>query len=228
MKSGAVSVPDEGRIVGDPRTARENEMVRRILLGALSAASRQGARGLSVRDIAAAAGVSRATVYRYFDSRQAVLAGMSDLPRRCWERQLQEVLYSSPDADDRVRLVLRSLFRTLEVLPAAKRHLERDPGYVLSYLEKHMDDLADTIAVALAPALDEAQAVRSGELGRQEAAEIVLRMFLGETLIPSGCGYGLDQQVIGFWSLVGGRTPDLFVDRVTPGPALRLVRTEPA
>src|SRR3546814_8051875 len=52
--------------------------VLKILDGALRAISEMGARRLSMRDISDASGVSRGTLYRYFSSREEVLAAVSE------------------------------------------------------------------------------------------------------------------------------------------------------
>src|SRR3546814_2736044 len=51
--------------------------VLKILDGALRAIGEMGARRLSMRDISDASGVSRGTLYRYFSSREEVLAAVS-------------------------------------------------------------------------------------------------------------------------------------------------------
>src|SRR3546814_3804946 len=52
--------------------------VLKILDGALRAISEMGARRLSMRDISDASGVSRGPLYRYFSSREEVLAAVSE------------------------------------------------------------------------------------------------------------------------------------------------------
>ena len=53
---------------------RPDNAMQKILVGTMSALSRQGTHKLSVSDICEASHVARGTFYRYFDSKEQVLA----------------------------------------------------------------------------------------------------------------------------------------------------------
>jgi AcrR family transcriptional regulator len=56
---------------------RAEKSVEKVLVGTMSMLGRQGARKLSVSDICAASGVARGTFYRYFSSKEEVLAAVN-------------------------------------------------------------------------------------------------------------------------------------------------------
>ena len=70
-KAGQTSQPKEWR--------REiNPSLLRILDGTLAAIARHGTSMLSMTDIAAASGVSRATLYRYFSQKEDLLSALGE------------------------------------------------------------------------------------------------------------------------------------------------------
>ncbi|ROO88006.1 TetR family transcriptional regulator [Actinocorallia herbida] len=202
-----------------PRERHPDEVVRRILLGALSAASVSGVERLSMRAVAAASGVSRGTVYRYFSSRAALLECMNENVRHRWEIVLRELLSSEPDPGRHVHWVMHSLSGTRLGLPESQALYARDPGYVLTYLNRHMHDFVSAIELALAPVLQTAGAVRSGDLTVRDTADLLIRIGISDFLVPNDdagpFADRLDRRVEAFWSMVGGSTslPD---DRSVP------------
>jgi AcrR family transcriptional regulator len=185
--------------------ARNAEMVQRILAGALAAATRRSAENLSMGEVAAAAGVSRSTVYRYFSSREAVLRCMSEQVRRRWELVMEEAIRAAPGEEQRVRVVMRSIVGMSELIPESKAIIERDPGYALAYLKLRFPDFVDTVVRALAPVTGYAAAVRAGLLDDRDVAEILLRIAMADFLMPGERTTSVSEQVDAFWSFVGGR-----------------------
>ena len=60
---------------------RAERAVQKILAGTMKALSRQGASKLSVSDICEASHIARGTFYRYFDSKDEVLAALGHTPK---------------------------------------------------------------------------------------------------------------------------------------------------
>ncbi|WP_326731682.1 TetR/AcrR family transcriptional regulator [Streptomyces phaeochromogenes] len=213
------------RLVQKPKTVREAEMVQRIVTGALRAASRRGVSGLSVHDIAVSAGVSRATVYRYFSSREAVLDCMGARLRQYWEQALREAIRADPDPDHRVRLVMQSMLSMDDLIPETKAIRERELGFVLAYVQRHFVEYIQVIEWALAPVVDRSKAVWTGALTSREAAEMLLRIVMADSFVPGGRLGGLTERVDAFRALVGGRVPDSDMRATAPaaqGPGLGL------
>ena len=209
------------------RTARHEQMVQRILAGALRAAARSGAESVSMGEIATAAGVSRSTVYRYFSSRDAVLQCMGERVRRRWEQVLSEAVLAEAAESERVRVVIRSVQRMHELIPESKIIVASDPAYALAFLKQRFPDFVGTVVQALSPVIGHAAAVRAGMLDEREAAEILLRIAMSDLLVPDGQTVTLAEQVEAFWTFVGGRVTGADLPRPRNGrsvrPAIRAV-----
>lgn len=205
--------------------AHQTQVVQRILTGALAAATRRGVDSLSMGEIAAAAGVSRRTVYRYFSSRDAVLACMSEQVRRRWEALLYEAVRAVPAEEHRVQVVMRSIMSMSDVIPESKTIIESAPAYALAYLQQHFPDFVETVVTAMVPVLGTAAAVRAGMLNEREVAEILLRIAMADFLVPGGGAGALPERVDAFWSFVGGQVPggDRPRPRLARAPAVRAV-----
>src|SRR3546814_12552269 len=81
--------------------------VLQILAGALRAISDMAARRLSTRDISDASGVSRGTLYRYFSSREEVLAPVSEFVCVTFEDGVREVGRYIADPIDGCRPIMQ-------------------------------------------------------------------------------------------------------------------------
>jgi AcrR family transcriptional regulator len=205
--------------------AHRARTAQRILEGALTAATRHGVDSLSMGEIAAGAGVSRRTVYRYFSSRDAVLMCMSEQVRRRWELLLYEGVRAAPAEDQRVEVVMRSILRMAEVIPESKTIFENAPAYGLAYLQQHFPDFVEVVVGTMTPVLETAAAVRAGMLNEREVAEILLRIAMAEFFVPGDGVSSLSERVDAFWSFVGGQVPreDRPQPRAARAPAVRAV-----
>jgi AcrR family transcriptional regulator len=197
-----------------PRDRRPDDVVARILAGALTAASKGGVRRLSMGEVAAAAGVSRRTLYRYFSSRAALLECMNDKVRRRWEAAVEESLRHEQEPTRQVRQVLASFSGTLVELPGHQTLFARDPGYVMVYLHEHMDFFVDTVVRLVGRVLGAAEAVRSGPLTVREAAELLVRIgmsdFLVHDVVSDPAEERLEQRLAAFWSMVGDLDREMY------------------
>src|SRR4051794_3759689 len=68
------------------------EVTAKVVEGALRAIARFGLTKLTVDDVAREAGISRATLYRYFEGRGAVLAAVVEAETERLQRGLDEAL----------------------------------------------------------------------------------------------------------------------------------------
>jgi TetR/AcrR family transcriptional repressor of mexCD-oprJ operon len=94
------------------RPAPRHALQQRVSAAILDAAARVlGGRGeqASMSDVAAAAGVARATLYRYFPSRQALLDELARLAVRDAGERLASARIDEVDAEEGVRRAIRAL-----------------------------------------------------------------------------------------------------------------------
>jgi AcrR family transcriptional regulator len=104
------------------------QRVARAILDAAAAEFVRAGEGASMNDVAAAAGVARATVYRYFPSRQALLDSLAEVAvDEAAERLQASRIDEVPVADAIVRTV-RALVETGDAFVVVAQNRARDAG----------------------------------------------------------------------------------------------------
>jgi AcrR family transcriptional regulator len=160
-----------------------NPTEERILTAALGLIGRQGVQRLGMAQIADAAGVSRGTLYRYFPSRDHVLAAAADYDEVRFRSGLDEVLSSVQAPEERIGAFVGYAFDFIRSHPA-RPLFESEPGFVLRYLLDHTPALRGELTERLGDALDTVPAVRAGSLDRDELADVIVRLFVSSWIIP--------------------------------------------
>ncbi|HWD54753.1 MAG TPA: TetR/AcrR family transcriptional regulator [Acidimicrobiales bacterium] len=155
----------------------------RILIAALGLIGRQGVQRLGMAQIADAAGVARGTLYRYFPSRDHVLAAAADYDEARFSAGLDEVLASVQEPEARIGAFVGYAFDFIRSHPA-RGLFESEPGFVLSYLLDHLPALRGELIGRLGDALDTVPAVKAGELDREQLADVIVRLFASSWIIP--------------------------------------------
>jgi len=162
--------------VSTPAETRE-----RILAGALTCIEREGLAATSVEDVARAAAVSRATVYRHFPGgrEQLVTETVTWEVARFFAR-VEATVATEPDLASRLRLALASGHRSLEAHALLHRLLRTEPEAVMTELSVATDLVLELIVAYLADQLVAEQAagrVRA-DLDVAEAADHLGRLYL--------------------------------------------------
>src|SRR5580704_7247716 len=91
-----------GRAPDGASGGSSNSTEERILTAALGLIGRRGVRRLGMREIAEASGVSRGTLYRYFPSKEHVLAAAANYDERRFTDGLALALTAVSDPADRI------------------------------------------------------------------------------------------------------------------------------
>ena len=90
---------------------RPDQRTPELLEAALHVFARQGYRNTSLDEVAKAAGVTKGTVYHYFDTKEDLLRGVLDHYHKLAFGRAEQVLKeTSLPASSRIRLVVRKLF----------------------------------------------------------------------------------------------------------------------
>ena len=147
-----------------------------------------------MREIAETAGVSRGTLYRYFPSKDHVLAAAAEYDgngsptgsMRCWPRR------GTPE--DRITSFMAYAFDFIRTHPC-RPLFESEPGFVMSYLLDHLPALRGELVQRLGDALDAVPAVAAGTLGRDQLADVIVRLFASSWIIPETDDASLVQSV---------------------------------
>jgi len=181
-----VTVARAGVEVGrtDSFTARTfSATEEQILIAALSLIGRQGVQRLGMAQIADAAGVARGTLYRYFPSRDHVLAGAADYDEARFRAGLEEALNTVHEPEARIVAFVGYAFDFIRSHPA-RPLFESEPGFVLSYLLEHLPAMRGVLIARLGDSLDTVPAVKGGDLDREQIADVIVRLFASSWIIP--------------------------------------------
>lgn len=183
--------------------ATTTDTVERILDGALRALARRGSKRLAMSDICEEAGVSRGTLYRYFRSKEEVLAAISEHIEQAYESLLAEAIEREPALEDRLQVVLKTTF-SYAGATAPRLLLEADPTFTLHRLREDFPFFVKVAKKALGPVLDESEMVKSGRMTTTAFVEIVQWISLGAHLVPSAHADQLPEVLSALWESASG------------------------
>lgn len=127
-------------------------------------------------DVCQEAGVSRGTLYRYFPTRDQLLAAAADHVQRRFEQAVSAAVAADPDRSDRVAVVVGAVV-TFGNGERYRRLLDNEPGLVRDYFAKRLEKFVEPVAVALAPATGGDDSV-SPRLDPWTVADILVRLAL--------------------------------------------------
>lgn len=160
-----------------------NPTEQKILLGAIDALGRRGSRSLSMSDVALAANVSRATLYRYFRTKEAVLEAVSEYISTAFVRGADRIARTVKEPTERLKAIM-SLQIKLATEEFIKRITEVEPGLVLKFLADHYERHVDAMRRVLDPLYDQIEATTGFEVDREVLSGSVLRMHLSLVIVP--------------------------------------------
>lgn len=174
--------------------------VQQILEGALRALGRHGQRKLSMTDIAESAEVSRGTLYRHFENKNAVLDGVTDYLRQRMETVVTDkAARGDLSGPEKVRVVLRALSDLME--SREFRDIIRvDPGFALAFLESQLGYFGSVVERALQHTFAEVAAVRAGHLTGFQVADLLVRLTITMHLLPTTRGAAVPDRMAALWT----------------------------
>lgn len=200
----------------DTERPNASASVQKILDGAIRAINDLGARRLSMSDISDAGGVSRGTLYRYFSSKEEVLAAVSEYVCASFEDGIRAVGRDIADPIERFRTVMRFFARfTNERSP--ERVFEVEPAFHLEFFRSHFARHKAAVRDALEPVLDHFDELTDEPIDRDGFVEALVRLQLSTLIVPAG------ERWMKFWD----RAPDMlerWALRIADGSANNLER----
>jgi AcrR family transcriptional regulator len=171
--------------VGQRPAGANGRSLQRILDGAIAALSRRGATQLSMTDVCDAAGISRATLYRYFSSKEDLLAAVGEYVSTNFIDGIKAAVAGSAVPIDRLRLVLEFFIRyTAQV--KSDRMLEIEPAFVLKFLQSHFTQHVAVFNQALSPVYDDIETHLGIRVNRLLVSEMLLRAEQSTIIVPAG------------------------------------------
>jgi AcrR family transcriptional regulator len=157
------------------------EVTAKVVDGALRAIARFGLTKLTVDDVAREAGISRATLYRYFPGRGAVLAAVVQSETERLQRGLDEALGEATTLAEALAAVGGYGARAFADHEALQHLLATEPGTVLPHLcFAGADSLLGVAAARIAPHLCRFM----GPLEARRTGEWLARIVLSYGLAP--------------------------------------------
>ena len=158
--------------------------VQKILDGTLRAMRMIGARRVSMSDISDASGVSRGTLYRYFASKEDVLAAVSEHVCASFERGIIEAGEGIADPIERLRAVMRFYSRfTIERVPEG--FFEVEPAFHLDFLRSHFTRHKAAVRIATNPSLDHFERLTGSTIDRGAFVDTLVRLQLSTLIVPA-------------------------------------------
>ncbi len=155
----------------------------RILDAAFEAVARFGLSRLTVDDVARLAGVSRQTVYRYFDSKDALILALVAREEEALLEGVRAAHREAPSLREAIRRSVLYCLRSTREHPLLDRLLASEPEVLLPYLTTRAGGLIDRARLTLETLVAERDEVRP-ELAPR-AADMAVRAIVSYTLTPS-------------------------------------------
>lgn len=162
-------------------TRHPNEL--KIFKGAQVALAQYGLGKLTMNDVCRAAGVSRATVYRYFPGREELLKELSLWEEACFVEDLTESV-SNAEPAKRFKILMDRLAAIPQDYPTLLPLLENDPGYVLSNLRILFPTILEHSRKLMAPLVTDTWNTAESNLTVDALVECFLRLALTTYLFP--------------------------------------------
>ena len=168
--------------VSEPAAKLPPSIVR-IMQGALKAIAARGTRRLSMSDICDASGISRGTLYRYFSTKEDVLAAVSEYVSVDFESGVRDAAETSRDPIERFRAVMR-FFYDYTINHSPERIFEIEPSFHLDFFRSHFVRHRIAVRAALDLSFDHLDALIDEPLDRNALTEALVRMQLSTLIIP--------------------------------------------
>jgi AcrR family transcriptional regulator len=161
----------------------ESATAEAIVSAARWASAERGTGRLTMSAVAAAAGVSRPTLYRWFPTKDELLAAISEYELEQFDIGLQAVIRAHRSPRRRLEATLRYVvsYQDYSKVPDP---IGVDPGFALESIARANDPYVEILARLLGDALLEVPAVRAGTLTAEQAAELFLRVAYSHYLVP--------------------------------------------
>ncbi len=154
-----------------------------ILAAAQRTIRARGSEKLTMSAVAAEAGVSRPTLYRWFPTKTLLLGAIAAHAVEQFDQGLQSLAAAHAEPARRLDAALRYLVGYLDDTSGADA-VHVDAEFALQGLADSLPPHVDSFARVLDDALDQVPAVRDGAATREQAAELFLRVAYSQYLVP--------------------------------------------
>ncbi|MGZ4705569.1 MAG: TetR/AcrR family transcriptional regulator [Acidimicrobiales bacterium] len=168
-----------------PEQAGAVEATRlRLLDATLTELSRLGMRKLNMSAVAACAGVSRPTLYRYFPSKETLLRALAEHQQRRFETGVAAAIRGAVRGDQ-LDAVLRFIVQ-FQVDDQSRRLVEIEPAFVLDRLARLLPAQRASLARLLTETIEQTPVGSRPGWQPDDVADVIVRTALSYFLIPGG------------------------------------------
>jgi AcrR family transcriptional regulator len=154
-----------------------------ILAAARRAILARGPGNLTLSAVAAAAGVSRPTLYRWFPTKDDLLGAIANYETRIFDVGLRAAVEAHRSPARRLDAALRYLVTYLDDSLGAEA-IGVDPAFALRSLAEALEPQVHALVQLLGDDFTQVPAVRAGGLSREQAAEVFIRLAYSHYLVP--------------------------------------------
>jgi AcrR family transcriptional regulator len=162
-----------------------SDTLARIFDATYTTLARREARGLSMTDVSAQAGISRGALYHYFSTKQDLLHAIGVKVETLFEEAVIAAVEARPRLDIRVRVVVEAMTDVGRAHPEVFQVLALEPGFGVDFLQKIFPGFVAVLDELLAPALATSMAVRTMGLTSGQLCELILRIMMSAYVLPT-------------------------------------------
>ncbi len=156
----------------------------RILEAALLAMGRVGLRRLTMGDVGEVAGLSRGTVYRYFPTKEHLLAVVAEYEQNRFAEALRGCMVGIPTEEIGLDDVAEYIITYLRQHPALTLMIDTEPAFVLGYMRHQLPVFYKITKDVLGPVMVNVLPVKEGWVTADELNELLFRVVLSVFLVP--------------------------------------------
>jgi AcrR family transcriptional regulator len=167
------------------------DLAERILTAARRLVIQQGARRLSLTDVATLAGVSRPTVYRYFPSKEDLLTALGKLEYRRLNLAMEKAI-SGVSGLARLEAAVDVVAAFLREQPP-RSLVDLDPGFVNDEMARVLPTVTEVLAAVLTQCADEADITFPA--APRDMAGAIARIALSHYIFPEGDAEAARRQI---------------------------------
>ena len=160
--------------------SERRDLTERILDAARQLVVQQGARRLSLTEVATLAGVSRPTVYRYFVSKEELLDALGKLEYRRFNSAMEQAV-SRVSGRERIEAAIDVVAAFLQDQPP-RSLIDLEPGFVNDQMAHVLPMVTDALVAVLTQSADEDGAIHPASA--RDRAGAIARTALSHYIFP--------------------------------------------
>lgn len=165
----------------DPRSERT---VTEILEATFRVLKLHGSKKLSVRTVCNEAGISRGTFYRYYESKEDLMASATLFLRDVMDENVARAVSSFSNPADIFHAFMAFTLNNSETTVSSQL-FATEPEFVIKYFNENMDHFISRVLRVLDPVFDSWDKKLGTNINRKIISELFVRFALSATVVPT-------------------------------------------